>query len=57
MGSSWSLSILNLSPGPGPGPGATLVEEGGTLGVNAQKVGRGPLGSLGHGVAFFFRKQ
>lgn len=57
MGSSWSLSILNLLVLVLVHGLASGVMEQGTLGVNAQKVRGSPLGSLGHGVTFFFRKQ
>lgn len=53
-----SVTLYPVPVGPGPGPGATVVEEGVTLGVNAQNVGRsGPLESPGHRVAFFFQKK
>ena len=52
-GHGYGEFLVTLYPepvSPGPGPGATLVEEGGTLGVNAQKVGRAPWGLLGMGL-------
>lgn len=57
MGSSWSLSILKLLVLVLVQGLASGVMEQGTLSVNTQKEGGSPLGSLGHGVTLFFRKQ